>query len=229
MKQGELRGYVLAGGESSRMRGHGLPLDKASIVWNGQTLLERATTLLLSVCEAPAVLCGTSERCARIHLQNSGVIDRFQGMGPLGGLEAALADAASHGASRVLVVPVDLPCLTPELLLAFVPCALAQQSSACCLRSRARTQPLPALVHVDALPFVQEALLAGHRKLLPVLSSVAQRLSPQVGLAMIEAVDLPGTKEDDSWFWNVNTPEELQLLQQGESLKTAMHQSTHGK
>lgn len=228
MKRGEVRGYVLAGGESSRMRGPGLPQDKASLVWRGQTLLERASLLLQNVCETSRVLCGTKERCARLKLGLSGVEDRFKGMGPLGGLEAALADAEEHAALWVLIVPVDLPYLTASLLDVFVSRALASQASASCLRAAGFTQPLPALVHVEALPSVQALLLAGHRRVLPSLMNVAQQIRPEFGLAAIEASDIPCIS-NSHWFWNVNTPEDLDLMEQSETSQTGLHQSTYGK
>lgn len=210
------RGYVLAGGESSRMRGCDLPPDKASLLWNGQTLLTRATSLLQTVCGEVGVLCGTEERCTRLGLGERGIQDRLQGLGPLGGLEAALADAEEHGAMWVLVVPVDLPRLPSHLLLALMNKSLVQEANVCCLRSAGRTEPLPAAVRVDALLPLQEALLAGHRKLLPVLNSLAERLSSKVGLTVIDVPEPGSSDQDSGWFWNVNTPEEFSLLQQGE-------------
>lgn len=211
------------------MQGPGFPQDKASLVWQGQTLLERAGRLLYAVCDAHSILCGTKERCTRLGVEASGIPDRLAGLGPLGGLEAALLDAEKHDASWALIVPVDLPYLTPAFLMAFVSRALALQTSACCLQEQGVAQPLPALVRVEALPLLQQRLSAGERKILPTLISIAQRLGPERGFAAIEASDLQDAESDGGWFRNLNTPEDLLLLKQSETSETRLHQNTHGK
>lgn len=208
----DVRGYVLAGGESSRMQRSGWPTDKASLVWQGETLLRRATTTLETVCETHGILCGNQERCSRLLLGTSGILDNFLGMGPLGGLEAALTDAEQRGCLWVLVIPVDLPHLTHEMLSAFLACALASASASACLRAAGHLQPLPALVRVDALPHVRELLLAGERKLLLALSEISHRLTTR-GLAVIAATDLQCKGDSNRWFWNVNTPEDFLRMQ----------------
>ncbi len=210
------------------MQAPGMPPDKASLMWQGQTLLERAIALLQEVCETYAILCGTEERCARLQLGDQGVPDRLKKKGPLGGLDAALADAQKHDASWVLIVPVDLPRLTSPLLSAFVSLSLASQAGASCLRDEGLTQPLPALVRVDALPLVQELLSAGERRVSGALSSIAQRLTPDRGLALIERTDLQHESEDRCCFLNVNTPEDYQLLQEVETSEPGLHQNRHG-
>ena len=211
------------------MQGSGLPRDKAALVWQGKTLLERATTLLQTVCETHGILCGTEERCLRLRLGGRGIVDRLEGMGPLGGLEASLADARKHNVSWVLIVPVDLPQLTSDLLRRFVALALVSQAGASCLRDEGLTHPLPALVRVDALPLVQEFLTSGGRRVLTALNSVAQQLTPKRGLAVIDRTDLQSPGDSSRCFWNVNTPEEYQLLLQHETSEVGLHQSTNGK
>ncbi|MDF2177398.1 molybdenum cofactor guanylyltransferase [Aliiglaciecola sp. CAU 1673] len=95
-----LVGLVLAGGKSSRMG-----QDKAALTQQGQSLLQRAQALLTaSSCEQVLTSRNTPG-----FLQ-----DRYPGAGPLAGIDAALNSLTSSDA--LLVIPVDMPALTPILL-----------------------------------------------------------------------------------------------------------------
>lgn len=210
------------------MQHAGLPVDKASLVLGGKTLLDRARRTLESLCASTHVLCGTPERCARLQCGSSGVQDRVHLAGPLGALDAALADAFAEGSTWVLLMPVDLPLLSADALRAFAERALLSGSAASCMQSASRVQPVPALVRTDAGPVVQRLLEAGERKLQPALRAIAQELTPAAGLCVVDAEALGGKEQSSRWFWNVNTPDDFRAVQQSETLVTAAHQSTHG-
>ena len=94
-------GVVLAGGQSSRMG-----RDKAHLAWRGQTLLAHARATLQAAGAANVIVSGHYPEC-------SGIPDAEPGLGPLGGLVSVIA-AIPDGV--LLVVPVDMPLLTPALL-----------------------------------------------------------------------------------------------------------------
>ncbi|MGI4757067.1 MAG: molybdenum cofactor guanylyltransferase [Janthinobacterium lividum] len=219
-------GYVLAGGESSRMQRSDLPADKALLVFGGKTLLQRALATLGEVCSETAVLCGTAERCLRLQSDRRTVPDRVPGMGPVGGLDAALQDAAERGASWVLLVPVDLPWMSAAVLQEFLHHGFASGAAAACMRDGGFVQPLPALVSVAAQPIVRDALSADHRKLLPLLREIAQQSRGVTELCVVEAEQLAAAS--GKTFRNVNTPEDLLAAQQDETSGYRLHQSKHG-
>lgn len=95
-------GVVLAGGQSTRMG-----QDKALLPWRGRPLLEHMATLLVAAGAARVVVSGR-------YPAHQGVVDPFPQRGPLGGLHG-VAQAVDDG--LLLVVPVDMPALTPELLV----------------------------------------------------------------------------------------------------------------
>ena len=95
------RAVLLAGGRSSRMG-----TDKALLVWAGGTLLTHMHTTLLRAGAAQVVVSGDRPELG-------GVPDAEPGTGPMGAL-AQLAPRLQDGAW--LVVPVDMPLLTPELM-----------------------------------------------------------------------------------------------------------------
>ena len=76
-----LAGVVLCGGHSARMG-----IDKATITFEGTTLLERALARLDAVCDPVLIASGD------VPIQLGGriaVADTVPGAGPLGGLVAA--------------------------------------------------------------------------------------------------------------------------------------------
>ena len=111
-------GVVLAGGQATRFGS-----DKALAELDGHTLLARAVDLLSGWCEY-VVVAGRETAPAPT------LPDWPQpGMGPLGGIAAALHLAADEGYAAVLSIGVDAPDLPDNLpiLLAPAPAYLAAQ------------------------------------------------------------------------------------------------------
>ncbi|MGI4853578.1 MAG: molybdenum cofactor guanylyltransferase [Janthinobacterium lividum] len=224
-----MRGYVLAGGESSRMQRPDLPQDKALLLLGGQTLLERALATLAHVCPEPQILCGSKDRCARLRHLGPTLVDEVLLAGPLGGLHAALADARKHEAAWALITPVDLPRMSAALLHAFVQAGQCSGAGVACLRAVGIVQPLPVLLHTSAEPFLRTALHAGERKLRPVLQGVAKQIGDCSGIFLtdVETFGFPA-EAAEACFRNLNTPDDFDGAQQDETLRTGLHQSKHG-
>ena len=111
-------GAVLAGGQSTRFGS-----DKALAVLHGETLLMRAVDMLSGWCEK-VVVVGREEAPAPT------LPDRPRaGLGPLGGIAAALYDARDEGYDFVLTCGVDSDGLPEGLpgLLSPAPAYLADQ------------------------------------------------------------------------------------------------------
>lgn len=97
-----LLGAVLAGGQSQRFGS-----DKALALLDGKPLIEHAIAALSAQAEA-VIVCGRA--------WGDSVPDRpGPGLGPLGGINAALHAAAERGFDAVLTVPCDAPRLPPDL------------------------------------------------------------------------------------------------------------------
>ncbi|WP_305805131.1 molybdenum cofactor guanylyltransferase [Stenotrophomonas sp. YIM B06876] len=94
-------GLVLAGGRSSRMG-----RDKAMLPWRGRPLLQHMIELLAEAGATTVLVSGDYPAYA-------GIADTLPGRGPLAGLSSA---AAQLDDGPLLVVPVDMPCLSPSLL-----------------------------------------------------------------------------------------------------------------
>ena len=225
-----VRGYVLAGGRSSRMG-----TDKAEVLFGGRTMLAAAVATMRSVCDEVAVV-GAREN---VPAPATCVVDRFPGCGPTGGIEAALGDCRERGAEFAVFLPVDTPLLPGGLLRTLV--GLWTESEvvrAAVTVADGRVQPLISMLHVDLLPAFREALERGDLKLQPLLRAAAAGAGERMGAAA-DAVSLAtaiGFREDrvvmagetkldwlpteeewacrSAWFANLNTPLELQAAKE---------------
>ena len=164
-------GVVLAGGQASRFGS-----DKALAELAGHTLLARAVDLLSGWCEF--VVVAGRETAPAPTLPDW----PHAGMGPLGGIAAALHLAADEGYEAVLSIGVDAPDLLDDLpaLLAPAPAYLA-------------AQPVVGLWPVSALAAIEAVLEgAGRHSMLAFAEAIGAR-----------AVHLPSDPA------NINTPADL--------------------
>lgn len=128
-------GVILAGGQSSRMGA-----DKATLVLDGRTLLDRARHMLAEcgVTSAGAILVSGRPD------EPDGVPDSEPGAGPAHGARDALAALNARGFTRAIIIPVDMPRLTPAHLQPL----LSASGSAAAYAD----QPLPCVVDTQAVP-----------------------------------------------------------------------------
>ena len=80
---GSVAGFILAGGESSRMG-----VDKGLLEIAGVPMIVRAAALVESVVRAPVVVVGAPEKYSGLGLR--AIADDWPGCGPLGGIATAL-------------------------------------------------------------------------------------------------------------------------------------------
>lgn len=137
-------GAIIAGGRSSRFGS-----DKAQALVEGRSLLDHA-------CAALAAQTDDLVICGRASANRRSLPDRpVPGLGPLGGINAALHDALARGFTHVLTVPVDtfpLPCDLAQRLCHHAPRTL-------------RTQHLIGGWPASLAPLLDAHLLAGRRSL----------------------------------------------------------------
>jgi molybdenum cofactor guanylyltransferase len=174
-------GFVLVGGRSSRMG-----KDKARLKVGSHLLLE-VVAQQVAKAAGNVTLIGNAEAFA--DLPFACLSDTRPGLGPIAGLETALASA--RGALN-LVTSCDMPDLNATDLARLL--AAASQTQALCTLARdadGRCHPLCAVYRHDALPFVRDALDAGRLRLFDLVEELKA-----------EEVRI------DSVLHNLNTPEE---------------------
>ncbi len=154
-------GFVLAGGASSRMG-----TDKALLDWQGQPMVVHVANLMVPVT-GQVTLVGSLAKYG--HLGFPVIEDQQPGLGPLGGIRAALAATESDWN---LIVACDMPYLNPELLKRLL--EDAKLSGADCLMPAG--QPLCAAYHRRCLGTVDHALASGVRKVRQALEGLRVEL-----------------------------------------------------
>jgi molybdopterin-guanine dinucleotide biosynthesis protein A len=159
-------GVILAGGHSRRMG-----MDKALLVWGGETFVSRTARVLGSVADDVTVT-RRPEQLPLPHLRV--VFDRWPDQGPLAGLEAGLL-AARH--EWVLAVPVDTPRLGAAVLACIARAARAEDEAEAVVPVwEGRWQPLVAAYRRSLAGRISAALDAGRLRVLDFVSQLSVRL-----------------------------------------------------
>jgi len=183
-----LTGFVLAGGESTRMGS-----DKAFLQLGAETLLARALRLAGAVC-AEVRIVGSAARFAGL---GPIVEDIFSSRGPLGGIHAALAATKTD---LNLVLAVDMPFIEVRFLEYLV--ARARQCDALVTVPRAGGgwQPLCAIYRRAFTQAAEVALAQGKNKI--------DALFATVKTDVLDEDELARAAFSPAMFRNLNTPED---------------------
>jgi molybdenum cofactor guanylyltransferase len=174
-------GYVLVGGNSSRMG-----RDKAFLPGQFGYIVDDVAESVQAAA-GNVTLIGNPDRYREFHHRR--LADLRPGLGPLSGLEAALA---STDADLNLVLACDMPALDVDHLRLLI--GRAQASSSKCVATEditGRIHPLCAVYRRECLPVIQCRLDAKRLSLMGLLDELGT-----------EYVRVPSAIE------NLNTPEE---------------------
>jgi molybdopterin-guanine dinucleotide biosynthesis protein A len=203
----KVAGFILAGGESSRMG-----RDKALLELGGVPLILRAVELVDAITGGCAIV-GGAERFAALGRANGlplrVVADDFPRAGPLGGIATALRASSSEWN---LIVACDLPYLTREWLAYLVGRALRSEANAVLPMSERGAEPLCAMYHKRGGGAIREALERGTRKVTDGLA--------QVRTEFIAPAEWKGFDSEGLLFKNMNSPADY------EEVKARIHGRT---
>jgi molybdenum cofactor guanylyltransferase len=183
-------GVILAGGAARRMGG----ADKALLPLAGRPLVAHVAARLAPQVSRMALSANGDPARFALWLPQVPVLadpPQLQDAGPLAGLLAAMIWAKSEGASALVTVAVDTPFLPSDLVARLG--EAAGSAGAACARSHGRVHYTSALRPVAGLAALQQALIAGERRL-------------RFGLEAAVAVPFDGVFDP---FHNLNTPEDL--------------------
>ena len=189
----QVAGFILAGGESSRMG-----VDKGLLEIAGAPMIVRAARLAEAVTGTPAVVVGAPEKYRGLGLR--AIADDWPGCGPLGGIATALR---ASEADWNLIVACDLPHLTQEWLQYLLQRARDSAEEAVVAMNvtpanKRGAEPLCAMYHKGSEPALRRALERGVRKVTDGLA--------QLRVEVIEPAEWKGFDSDGLLFKNVNTP-----------------------
>lgn len=189
MTTSSISGFILVGGASSRMG-----TDKALLIFEGRTFVERITTELSAVTNSIALVGRTNEN---FDLSLPRIPDIHERWGALGGLHAALAACQSPWA---LIVACDLPFVNRSLFTHLAD--LRENFDAVVpIQVDGRPQPLCALyARTPCLAQAERLIKSGERKPLGLLQSVSTR--------WVRFSELEHLTGHDHFFDNINTPQD---------------------
>jgi len=196
-------GFVLAGGNSSRMGA-----DKALVQFAGHPLVGRAVSILRQAGLATFIAGARSALASFAPV----VEDSQPGLGPLSGICAGLS---STPASLSVFVPVDLPLLPSSLIVLLLHHARITGASVTLCSVNGFAQSFPVVLRRETLPLLERELEAGRGGCYSAFQSAACRLGQPVSVLPVELLvqsghvahpdGLPATR----WFLNVNTAHDL--------------------
>ena len=181
--------YVLAGGQSSRFGS-----DKAVAEVGGVPMLQRVIDRLQHKDQEVTIVTGEDKRYE--WFGHAVITDQPAGIGPLGGLAAALHHRRQYGMGWLLLTSCDL--VDPERAWAEQLDAHRESvpSNAIAFRG-AYWEPMFALYHTKLLPLVARQIEQGHHSMQSLLDATEA-----------VAIELPAGLEA---IPQANTPEQLKV------------------
>ncbi len=185
---------VIAGGKSVRYG-----RSKLVAGFHGERLVDRALYIASRVSQRTMLIIG--EQTPPSNLDCPVYRDIIADCGPVGGIHAALVHAQ---AEWVAVMPVDMPLLSPRVYELLATCAEKGRPAAA--RSAFGLQAMVSVWPSAAAPGLEKLLKRGERKVGRVLH-------------LLDGVVVPVAQHmddyDETWFANVNTPDDLKKLTGG--------------
>jgi molybdopterin-guanine dinucleotide biosynthesis protein A len=170
-------------------------VDKVFLDFDGQTLLDRALGVMNSICDSASIVGDPAK--FKEYKFKSVIEDIFPGSGPLAGIHAALR----HSSSELnLMLAVDMPFVSPELLAFLFEIAENNSEVVTVPQLNRRTQPLCAIYRREFADVAEAALRAGNYKIDATFSDVSVKLIDEHALA--------SAGFSERHFFNLNTPQD---------------------
>ena len=189
----DITGVVLAGGQSSRFGS-----NKALALWQGKFLIEYVRDTLTAVFDDCLLITNTPEQYEFLNMPM--IKDRYQDMGPLAGIHAALHHT---GNPWIFIVACDMPAITPEVITFL--CGLAKKEfDAVIPWLESGPEPLCGLYHKTALAKIELQLKNQKAQVVDLLKKLSVRKVKEAELHRVTG----GTEV----FSNVNRKQDLNRL-----------------
>ncbi len=203
-------GFVLAGGQSSRMG-----RDKALVEFEGRPLIEWAIEILKGAGVAVDIVGSREEGRSRLESYASLIPDAAPGLGPLAGV---CAGAGSTSAEYAVFLPVDVPLLPSSLIGYLLRRARVSGAAVTLASMNGFAQTFPAIIARETLPVLERCLREGELSCLAAFRSAANHAGQELSVVPVEVIQQCGQVAHPRalpvvhWFLNVNSPRDLVWL-----------------
>jgi molybdenum cofactor guanylyltransferase len=203
---GDANGFVLAGGQSSRMGS-----DKALALFSGTPLIQTALNILLAA-GVPTRIAGSRTSLKAFAEE---IPDTFPEAGPLGGVHAALSVSS---AEWNIFLPVDMPLMPSSLLTCLLQRAKRTGALVTVAQLNGRIQPFPVALHREILPFITQRLQTGNSACHAAWQAIPPALGSSLDSPPVEYLHQCGQCQHPLalppylWFQSANTPADLSQL-----------------
>ena len=178
-----VQGLILAGGYSSRMGN-----DKSQLIYHGKPQYEYLLDLLDPFCEHVAVSCREEQSK---YIENS-MLDKFIGLGPMGGILTAFQ---SNPNVALLTVACDIPLLDSNSIEILINRRNSNKLATCFYNPKTNfPEPLITIWEPKAYPILLDYLSQGY--------SCPRKVLINNEIEMVHV-------EDESILMNVNNKEEM--------------------
>jgi molybdopterin-guanine dinucleotide biosynthesis protein A len=199
----ETAGFVLAGGQSSRMG-----QDKSLVLFDGQPMIAYSLAALGQAALPASISGGAPALAAFAPL----IEDSHPGLGPLAGICSALA---STGLRRAVFLSVDAPLIPASLVSLLVRHAAITGALITVASVNGFAQTFPAVLDRAALPALETELASGRLGCFRAFQAAADSRKETVAVVRVELLVQAGQIAHPLglpaawWFLNANTPEDL--------------------
>lgn len=177
-----LKGLILCGGKSSRMK-----QDKTLVSFQGKPLIAYATNLFNEL----GIEYHLSINSDQVHLkeEHTSIVDEFQDKGPLGGIVSAMKQLETH----LLVIPVDMPFLSQSLMKELIDTRDIQEMVRC-FQLNGRLEPFPSIWKVNSTERLEQFISERQLSLQKCIAQLPHQLI---------------NSDDSALFRNMNSPQDL--------------------
>ena len=190
-------GVVLAGGENKRYQG----VVKATLIVNGKPIIERTLELFNRLFDEIVIVTNNSEAFSS-YKQFRMVEDIYKGIGPLGGLHAALHDVKSDA---IFMAASDMPWLSEELIQSMINYFEKAGCEVLLPRYNGKDEPLHAIYATSVKDSLDNFL------------GETNRFAIREFLKLVKVeyfnAEIPGSERNP--FANINRPEDMQGILNG--------------
>jgi molybdopterin-guanine dinucleotide biosynthesis protein A len=194
----DIAGVILAGGKSRRFGS-----NKAFADINGQPLIERVISTLTPIFDELIIITNNPDEYAFLGLPMHE--DLIKGLGPIGGIYTGLEKIKN---SRGFFVACDMPFLNEKLIQYMA--GLSREFEAVVPKIDWKMEPLHAVYSKGCIPTIKELIDAGECMINRFFQRTQVRFLSEDEIKIYD----PLLRS----FYNINKPDELNALLNGEGL-----------